>query len=63
VLLVIESALASSLGGSSGLLWMMSWLERQPAGVGRDLNFPRSPAWIAIAASCTLAYTIVLGPR
>jgi hypothetical protein len=63
VLIVIESALASSLGGSSGLLWMMSGLERQPAGLGPDLNFSRSPAWIAIAAICTLAYAIVLGPR
>jgi hypothetical protein len=63
VLIVIESALASSLGGTSGLLWMMNRLGRSPAGIGPELSFSRSAGWIVTAFAFTLAYAIVLGPR
>jgi hypothetical protein len=60
--IVATSALASSLGGTSGLLWMrrlLDWrLEVPPPG----LYFPRSWPWIGAALAIVAAYAIVLGP-
>jgi hypothetical protein len=62
LVIVLSSALASSMGGTSGLLWMMS-LARGPAGTpGPGLYFARSWAWVVVAIAATGAYAWVLGP-
>jgi hypothetical protein len=60
--IVASSALASSMGGTSGLLWMMQRLDPAREGSGSGLYFPRSWSWIAVATAVTLAYAAVLGP-
>jgi hypothetical protein len=64
LVVVLTSAIASSMGGTSGLLWMMRFLQRYPAGVPapRGLYFPRSWTWIGISAAIVIAYGVVLGP-
>jgi hypothetical protein len=61
---VLISAASSTLGGASGLLWMMQ-LMRGPrfssAGVP-PLVLPRSWSWIVASGVVLLAYVFVLGP-
>ena len=61
---VLISAAASSLGGASGLLWMMQML-RSPRFKRLDsveLALPRSWGWIVAAAVVLVVYVVVLGP-
>ncbi len=60
--IVAVSAIASSVGGSSGLLWMMQLLDRGRTVPGPGLTFARSWGWIGLAAAITVAYAIVVGP-
>ena len=60
--IVATSAVASSMGGSSGLLWMMQLLDRKRTVSGPGLAFGRSWRWIGAATAITLAYAIVFGP-
>lgn len=60
--IVATSAIASSVGGTSGLLWMMQLLDRRRTVSGPGLGFARSWAWIGAAAASTLAYALVVGP-
>ncbi len=60
--IVAVSAIPSSAGGTSGLLWMMQLLDRTRTVSGRGLRFGRSWRWIGIATVITLAYAIVFGP-
>jgi hypothetical protein len=60
--MILLSVLPSSLGGTSGLLWMWS-LYRKTAGkrtasigVGLGLGFARDATWIALSALVVLAY-------
>ncbi len=64
ILILAESALASSLGGTSGLLWMSGPFRRRapPPGPRPALAVTRGWSWILVAAAATLAYGIVLGP-
>lgn len=62
VVIVILSSIASSLGGTIGLLFMMQWLKRQPDVPGPGLYFARSWSWIVIAALVTVAYAAIFGP-
>jgi hypothetical protein len=62
VLIVVTSAIASSFGGTVGLLFMMPGLQRQPVGQGAGLYFARSWGWIAIATVISVAYAAILGP-
>lgn len=62
LVIVATSALASSMGGTSGLLWMMQRLDPNRAVAGPGLYFPRSWPWISVAAATTLAYAVILGP-
>jgi hypothetical protein len=63
LLIVLESVLPSSLGGTSGLLWMMEALRRQHAGSGPDLDFSRSRGWIAASALVTIGYALVFAAK
>jgi hypothetical protein len=60
--LVLVSAAASSLGGTSALAWMMRMLNRQRATIQPPLRLGRSWAWMIAGAVVTFAYTLVLGP-
>jgi hypothetical protein len=60
--IVATSALASSMGGTSGLLWMMRVLKWDRDVAAPGVVFARSWGWIGAAAVLTLAYAIVLGP-
>jgi hypothetical protein len=60
--IVATSALASSMGGASGFLWMMQLLDRNREVAPPGLLFARSWGWIGAAAATTLAYAIVFGP-
>jgi hypothetical protein len=62
LMIVAISAAASSLGATSGLLWMMQLLDRKLEVPGPGLSFPRSWRWIALSTSVTLIYALVLGP-
>jgi hypothetical protein len=61
IVIVVSSALASSMGGTSGLLWMMRRLDPHRNVPGPGLSFGRSRAWIAAAVVVTLAYGLVFG--
>ena len=61
---VLISAAASTLGGASGLLWMMHLL-RRPRPIRSDsaeLALPRSWGWVVAGAVVLLVYVVVLGP-
>ncbi len=60
--IVATSAIASSVGGTSGLLWMMQLLDRHRTVAGPGLAFPRSWRWIGAAVAVTVAYAVVVGP-
>ena len=62
LVIVVTSALASSIGGTSGLLWMTRFLKREPATQGPGIYFGRSWGWIVAAAVLTLGYAVVFGP-
>lgn len=62
LVIVASSALASSMGGTSGLIWMMLLLDRSTNVPSPGLYFPRSGRWIALSCGVTLAYAWVLGP-
>ncbi|MFI4889456.1 MAG: hypothetical protein ACHQIL_02890 [Steroidobacterales bacterium] len=60
--IMVTSALASSLGGTSGLLWMRRLLDRVREVPPPGLSFPRSWPWIGAALAAVAAYGLVLGP-
>jgi hypothetical protein len=60
--IVLTSALAASMGGTSGLLWMSRVLGRVPPAPGPGIYFARSWGWIIVAAVLTLGYAVVFGP-
>ena len=62
IVIVLTSALASSMGGTSGLVWMDSKLNAKGDAAGPGLYFSRSWRWVAIALVVTLVYGAVLGP-
>lgn len=43
LVIVITSALASSMGGTSGLLWMTRLLKREPSAQGLGIYFGPTP--------------------
>jgi len=62
LIIVVTSATASSLGASSGLLWMMQLLDRKKQVLPPGLIFQRSWWWIVSAGILTAIYALVLGP-
>jgi hypothetical protein len=65
MILVALSAAASTFGGTSGLLWMMSWLRGDgiPLGVeAKPMPIGRSWPWIVAAVVVGLAFVVVVGP-
>ncbi len=62
VVIVIISAAASSLGGTSGLAWMMQFLNRKTETTEPLLELPRSWGWIGVGILFTIVYAAVFGP-
>ncbi|HEY8054080.1 MAG TPA: hypothetical protein VIE42_14925 [Steroidobacteraceae bacterium] len=62
IVIVLLSSIASSFGGTIGLLFMMQWLQRKPDAQGIGIYFARSWIWIGIAVVVTVAYAAVFGP-
>jgi hypothetical protein len=62
LLIVLGSAAASTLGGTSALFWMMQMLNRQKPLREPALPVIRSWGWIAAGAVVTVLYAVILGP-
>ena len=62
LIIVVTSATASSLGATSGLLWMMQLLDRNRQVLAPGLTFQRSWWWIVSGVILTVIYALVLGP-
>jgi Peptidase M50B-like len=62
LVILLTSALASSMGGTSGLVWFDSGLNAKGEAAGPGLYFSRSWGWVAIALMVTLIYGAVFGP-
>ena len=62
LVIVLTSSVASSLGGTSGMAWMMHLLDRQKDTGETPFSMGRSWGWIAMSAVFLLAYTLLFGP-
>ena len=62
LVLVLISSVASSLGGTSGLAWMMQMLNRKKVSSDAPFSMPRSWPWIIVSLVIVLAYAVVFGP-
>lgn len=62
LVIVATSALAASMGGTSGLLWMFRRMDRSRIVPPPGLAFARSWAWIAVSVVVVAAYAALLGP-
>jgi hypothetical protein len=62
IMIVLISAAASTLGGTSGLAWMMQMLDRKKAASALPLQLPRSWSWISAGFIVTVLYAAILGP-
>jgi hypothetical protein len=57
--IVLISALPSSMGGTSGLLWMFQVADRNRSGTGSGLAFERRWSWIIVGLLVTITYSLV----
>jgi hypothetical protein len=62
VVIVVTSAVASSVGGTSGLLWIMQLLDRRRTVSEPGIAFGRSWRWLGVATASVLLYAAVFGP-
>jgi hypothetical protein len=62
IVIVLISAAASTLGGTSGLAWMMQMLNRKKASSTSPLLLNRSWFWICTGFIVTILYALILGP-
>jgi len=62
LVIVLVSSVASSLGGTSGMAWMMKLLDRQKYTGEEPFGMERSWRWIAVSGVFLLAYTLIFGP-
>ncbi len=62
ILIVLISSAASSLGGTSGLAWMMQLLNRKKVSSEAPFIMPRSWPWIIVSVVIALAYAAIFGP-
>ena len=62
LLIVLVSAAASTLGGTSGLAWMMQLLNRKKALSVAPLRLGRNWIWLSVGLTVTIIYALILGP-
>jgi hypothetical protein len=62
IVIVLISAVASTLGGTSGLVWMMQMLDRKKASSNSPLLLARNWFWICTGFIVTMLYAIIFGP-
>jgi len=63
LLIVVTSSMASSLGGTSGFLWMMETADRKsPANTEPPLVVRARPGWIVAAIALCGLYSATFGP-
>ncbi len=62
ILIVLVSAAAASIGGTSALAWMMQLMSRKKETSQPGLTLPRSWVWIGVSLFGLLLYTVILGP-
>ncbi len=62
IVIVLISSVASSMGGTSGLAWMMQLLNRKKATAEEPFEMARSWGWIIASVGFVLAYAAILGP-
>ena len=62
IIIVLISSVASCVGGTSGLAWMMQMLDRKKVTGAEPFVLERSWAWIAASAVFLAFYAAVLGP-
>ncbi|MBK7320438.1 hypothetical protein [Candidatus Villigracilis affinis] len=62
LIIVLVSSVASSMGGTSGLAWMMQLLDRKKNTGDAALSMPRSWMWIFASVLFVLAYAVFFGP-
>ncbi len=62
IFIVLASSVASSMGGTSGLAWMMQMLDRKKNTGDQLLIIERSWTWIFISVIFLITYAVVLGP-
>ncbi len=60
--IVLISAAASTLGGTSGLAWMMQLLNRKKALSTPALRLERNWSWVLTGFIVALLYAVILGP-
>src|SRR5438876_68055 len=62
IIIVLISSVASCVGGTSGLAWMMQMLDPKKVTGAEPFVLERSWAWIAASAVFLAFYAAVLGP-
>ena len=63
IVIVLVSAAASSLGGTSALVWMTKWINpSQHSPAPKELELRQHWGWISVSLLVTAAYAIVFGP-
>jgi hypothetical protein len=62
IIIVLISAAASTLGGTSGLAWMMQMLDRKKVSSATPLRLERSWFWVSMGFIAAILYAVILGP-
>lgn len=62
IVIVLISAAASTLGGTSGLAWMMQMLNRKQISSTSPLRLERSWFWVSMGFIVAILYAVILGP-
>ena len=62
LVIVLVSSVASSMGGTSGMTWMMQLLDRKKDTGDAPFSMGRGWAWITMSVVFLLGYTIIFGP-
>jgi len=62
LVIVLVSSVASSMGGTSGMAWMMQLLDRKKNTGEAPFTMGRSWGWIVSSVVFLLAYTVFFGP-
>jgi hypothetical protein len=62
IIIVLISAAASTLGGTSGLAWMRQMLNRKKVSSATPLRLERSWYWVSMGFIVAILYAVILGP-